>query len=250
MAASIIFQATDTDATSITGGNTYTFALTVAAAVGQERLVAVAGVGATDGDYTAVTVDGQAATRVGAVSRGANDGSGSSTFVTFYRAPGTAGTNINVVATYSGAANAVAGYCACWTLNDALTVVATTNAAVNDPTLSTNTTSGGCAAGALLGYTAVSPLAAWTGLTGVFDAVRVFGDEDFTGASANVVSGETPRVISIDITPNLGAGSSVASIAVSFNGVADAATPVPPTGFSVISGGGPVYMPAIAYKEA
>lgn len=224
MAASITFQATDTDNTSITSASNYTFALTVASAAGQERLVGVGGIGGIDGDYTAVTIDGQAGTRVGAVSRGANDGTSHAAFVTFYRATGTAGTAINVVATYNGSVNCDAGYCACWSLNDTDTLLASTNAAVNDPTLSTNTASGGVAAAILLGYTAVSPLAAWSGLTEVFDAVRVFGDEDFTGSSINVVTGETPRAISVNMTPDL-TGGSVASCCVSFNPDAAAGGP-------------------------
>lgn len=219
MAASISFQATDTDNTTIGDNGTYTFALTVASAAGQERLVAVAGIGgpAATADIDAVTVDGQTATRVGTVSRGANDGGDTCAVITFYRAPGTSGTSINVVATVNAPSNNFfSGYCAVWTLNDADTLFASTNAATGDPTLSTNTVTDGVAAAALLGYSdGGGPTVAWTGLTEVFDSVRVFGDEVFSGASNNIASGSTPLAISADITPNLSA--SIGSICVSFN---------------------------------
>src|SRR5690348_7221729 len=105
MAASITFQATDTDNGTISSGASYTFVFAgVASAAGQERLVAVAGIGANAAttDFTAVTVDGQTGTRVGTVSRGANDGGNAAAFITFYRAPGTANTGFNVVATKDG----------------------------------------------------------------------------------------------------------------------------------------------------
>lgn len=218
MAASISFQATQTNANNIGDNATHTFNLTVAAASGQERLVALAGIGtpAASASYDAVTVDGQTATQVGAVSRGADDGAGFCCYVTFWRAPGTASTAVAVVATANcPGGNLESGYCAVWSLNDADTLLASTTAAVNDPNLNTNTVTDGVAASSLLGYTAVSPLVAWTGLTEVFDGVRVFGDEVFSGASANIASGSTPLTISANITPDL--AGSIASMAVSFN---------------------------------
>ena len=219
VSSSIVFEGTDTDNATLGDNQTYTFTLTVASAAGQERLVAIAGVGspAATVSFDGVTIDGQAATRVGSVARGANDGGGVCSFVTFYRAVGTSGTNINVVVTSDCPSGAVfCGYCAVWTLNDAGTLLASTNAASNDPTLNTNTVSDGVAVAALLGYSSGGgPTVAWTGLTERFDSVRVFSDQVFSGASSNIASGSTPLTISADITPDLAA--SIASICVSFN---------------------------------
>jgi hypothetical protein len=220
MVASITFEATDTDATTLNDNQTYTFALTVTSAAGQERLIAVAGIGslAATVDFDGVTIDGQAATRVGTVARGADDGGGTCAFVTFYRAAGTSGTNINVVVTANCPSGSIfSGYCALWTLNNTDTLLATTNAAVNDPTLSTNTATGGVAAAALLGYNAAAGATAWTGLTEQFDSIRVFALDTFSGASDNIASASTPLVISADSTPDNTA--SIGSICVSFNPV-------------------------------
>ena len=235
MAASVTFQATDTDGGSISGGSSYTFTMTVSAAAGQERLVIVGGIGGavTGVDFTAVTIDGQTATRVGTVSKGADDGGNVCAFLTCYRAPGTSGTNINVVATAASGPTIFGGYCALWTLTDADTLLASTNAAVNDPALNTNTVAAGIAVAALLAYSnGGGPTVAWAGLTEAFDAVRVFGDEVFSGASSNIASGSSPLAISADITPDLTA--SIASICVSFNAVATSTGFNPPTaGFAL-----------------
>lgn len=219
MAASLSYQANDTDGGTIGAGATYTFTLTVASAAGQERLVALAGIGANAAtcDYTACTVDGQTATRVGTVSRGADDGGNTAAFITFYRAAGTSGTNISVVATYSATAggNCFAGFCACWSLNDADTVLATTNAATNDPNVSANTAAGGTAAAALIAYSDTTLTTTWAGLTERFDGVTVFGDDLFSGSSLDTAGASTPLTITADIAA--GAAESVAAISVTFN---------------------------------
>lgn len=229
MAAAIPFQATDTDSGTIGDNGTHTFTLTVASAAGQERYVVIGGVGdpAAVVDYDACTIDGQAATRVGTVVRGADDGGGVAVFLTAYRANGTAGTTINVVATANCPGGSVfEGYCATYSLNDADTTTATpVTSAANDPNLSINTATGGVAVAAMIGYSAASPLGAWTGLTEDYDALRVSGDVDFTGASAAIVTGQTPRAISLDMTPDL--TGSIASICVSFNPDAGGGTPDP-----------------------
>lgn len=225
MAASISFQATDSDNGTIGGsGGTYTFPLTVAAASGQERLVAVGGIGdfSNAADFTACTIDGQTGTRVGTVARGVDDGSNVAAFLTMYRAAGTSNTAINVVVTNGTFASIFGGQCALWTLNDADTVVATTNAAVNDPTLNTNTVTGGVAVAAVMGYNSTSGTTAWTGLTENFDSLIIFTTDLFTGASANIATGATPRSISADISPDL--VGSIASICASFNPAAGGST--------------------------
>lgn len=224
MAASLAFEAVDTDTNAIGSGSTHTFSLTVASAAGQERLVAVGGIAADSvpPDYSSVTIDGQTATRVGTISHGAS-GAGAVAFVTFYRAPGTSGTSINVVATYTAfGATCFGGACALWTLNDADTLTATTNSAANDPTLSTNTSAGGVAAAALLGFDSIGGTAGWTGLTEDAE-LAIFTNDRFTAASANTATAETPRAISVDVNPNFNA--SVASICVTFAPVAGGAIP-------------------------
>lgn len=219
MAATLSFQATDTDSGTIGGGSTYTFALTVASAAGQERIVAIGGIGsnAATCDYSGCTIDGETGTRLGTISRGADDGGNTASFLTFFRANGTAGTTINVVATYSAGAggSCFAGFCACWNLSDADTLLATTNAATNDPVLSLNTAAGGTAAAALLAYSDTTLTTTWTGLTERFDGVTVFGDDLFSGASIDTAGASTPLTVSADIAA--GAAESVAAISVSFN---------------------------------
>ena len=102
MTASLVFDGTDTDSGTLGPSGTFTFALTAASAAGAERVVLVAGTGTSAAacDFVSCTVDGQAGTRIGTVSRGPDDGGGAAAFVTAYRATGTASTSINVVVTY------------------------------------------------------------------------------------------------------------------------------------------------------
>lgn len=242
MAATLSYQANDTDSGTIGGGATYTFSLTVASAAGQERIVALAGIGANAAtcDYTACTIDGEAGTRIGTVSRGADDGGNTAAFITFYRAAGTAGTTISVVATYSATAggSCFAGFCALWSLNDADTLLDTTNAATNDPDVSTDTAAGGTAAAALIAYSDTTLTTTWTGLTERFDGVTVFGDDLFSGASIDTAGASTPLTITADIAA--GASESVAAICVSFNpdagGAAYNAVPLLDHYYRMISG--------------
>lgn len=242
MAATLSYQANDTDSGTIGGGSTYTFSLTVASAAGQERLVAIGGIGANAAtcDYSGCTVDGQTGTRVGTVSRGADDGGNTAAFVTFFRATGTSGTTISVVATYSAGAggSCFAGFCACWTLSDADTVLDTQNTAGNDPNISLDTAAGGTAAGALVGYSDGTLTATWAGLTEHFDAVTVFGDDIFTAASLDTAGASTPLTVTVDIAA--GMVESVAAMAVSFNpdagGAAYNAVPLLDHYYRMISG--------------
>jgi hypothetical protein len=220
MTASIAFDATDTDSGTIGSGGTYTFALTVANASGAERVVILAAISGTGvgNDFTACTIDGQTGTRLGSVVLGPD--SGAKAHMTAYRAAGTANTSINVVAT-NGVQSSFSGYCACWKLSGADTVLATASSVVVDPTLSVDTASGGAVAAAALAFdTSGGATAAWTGLTEDFDHVQAFANDSFTGASANVVTGATPRTISVAQTPD--PANSFAAIAISFNPAAAA----------------------------
>ena len=217
--ASIAFDAAIADPANVAPGDAYTFPLTVAASTG-ERLVIIGGIGrATEGDFTACTIDGETATRVGFLSRGQSDLAYAS-YLTAYRAPGTASTSINVVATVGPATNdQLSGYCACFHMSGAGELFASTNNNLNDPVLSTDTVNNGAVVAALLGYQDVTvPSVAWSGLTECFDGVNAAGVEVFSGAIADVSSGALPRVISADITPNLATvnDDSVASICLSF----------------------------------
>lgn len=219
MAASISFQDTETSGTT---ASSYTLSLTVASASGQERLVALSFV--TSGNpasrtISSVTVDGQSATAVdGAEANDVESGGGGNGIKTvFYRAPGTAGTSIDVAVVLNG--NCFSAFCAVWTLTDAGTLLDVATSTVDDPSLSLDTATGGVAAAASQAYSnsLVAPTATWSGLTEVFDAVRVFGDEDFTGASLNVGSGSTPLAVGITYSAFGGENDAFASVAVSFN---------------------------------
>lgn len=219
MGATSAFDSTDTDTGTIGDNATYTFAMTGAAASGQERIAILGGIGgpAASVDFDACTIDGQVATRVDSISRGADDGSNTCAFITAYRAPGTASTTFNVVATANCPGNNVfGGACAAWKLSDAGTLLAATRTSGNDPNLNTNTADSGTAIAAVFGYSDGTLTALWSGLTEVFDSVSLFGDTLFTGASKDIVTGSTPLSISADLAAGL--VESVAAICVSFNG--------------------------------
>ena len=169
-------------------------------------------------DFSAVTVDGEVATRIGSLSQGALDGGGNRAIITAWRAPGTASTAIDIVVTIDG--DVYSSYCACFRLADA-DVATSINVAGNDPSLNINTTADGTVVAATLGYVGggLTPNTAWSGLTERFDGVTVFGDEVFSGASSDLGIGtaETPRLIAADFDETLtGSTSSVASIVLAF----------------------------------
>ena len=96
--ASLAFDATATK--GLGGFGTETFSLTVAEAAGQERLVFLAAItNGSTAEITGCTIDGQTATRVGTLVQGSLDIGGNRAIITAWRAPGTASTSINVVAT-------------------------------------------------------------------------------------------------------------------------------------------------------
>lgn len=219
MAATLVFQSTDIDGGTIGAGATHTFTMTAGTAAGQERLVFVGGIGsnAATCDYTGVTCDGQTGTRVGTVSRGADDGGNTAAFITCFRIPGTSGTNVSVVATYSATAGGdlFAGFCALYNLNDAAAVLDTQSTAGNDPNVSVDTAAGGTCAAALIAYSDGTLAATWVGVTEQFDGINVFGDDLFSGGSADTAGASTPLTITADIAA--GMAESIAALAVSFN---------------------------------
>ena len=179
--ASIVFEATDTDVTALSSG-TYTFPLTVAPASG-ERLVVVGGIAApmaiSPPSPSAATLP-----RGSALFRGRGGLSGYTPFLTAYRAPGSASTSINVVATIGGSLKTwTAAYCAGFRMSGAGFVFASTNANSNDPALSTDVVNKGAVVAALLGYAdaVTPPTVTWTGLTERFDAVRALSSDVFSG---------------------------------------------------------------------
>jgi hypothetical protein len=200
MAAGIAFDATQKSSSTITPGNTYTLALTVSAAAGQERLVFLAAVGDTaSSDFSACTIDGQTGSRVGSKVTGA---SGDPAIITAYRAAGTASTSINVVATVGGA-QTFSCVCSCYKLTGAGTLSTSSSSITINPTLSVNTVTGGVAAAGVECYNSTAPgTSVWTGLTEDYDTIQAFGagQDLFTGASLAIVSGSTPLAITVTTT--------------------------------------------------
>jgi hypothetical protein len=219
MAASIAFDATQKSGATVTAGNTYTLALTVASAAGADRLVFLAAVSniVSVSDFSAVTIDGQSATRVGSAVWGA---AGDPSFVTAYRAAGTANTSINVVATVGGN-SMFSCYAACYKLTNVGTLFASATSAAINPTLSLNTISGGVAGAAVTCYnTGGAGASTWTGLTKRHDGVQMFGNDLFTGASLDIVSGSSPLTVTQAVTTSGPASTSSAGLALSFRAAA------------------------------
>lgn len=213
MTASIVFEAVDTDGATVGAGSSYTFSLTVAAAAGAGRLVFLSGIFDTaSGDFSAVTIDGQTATRVASRVVGATT---DPVVMTAYLAPGTANTAINVVATVSGS-SVFSGMCALYTLHDVDTLYDSTGNNAFDPDLSVDTVAGGVVAAATYGYDASVPrTTAWTGLTENFDSITVYASDIFSGASANIASASTPLTVTSDTSGTF--NSSAVGLALSFS---------------------------------
>jgi ABC-type Fe3+-siderophore transport system permease subunit len=220
MAATIAFDATQKSGATVTAGNTYTMAMTVAAASGAERLVMLAALADTaSGDYVSVTIDGVSATRVGSKAVGVFT---DPAFVTAYRAAGTANTSINVVMQVTGSTVYLA-YCACYKLAGVGTLLASNsaNALASSYTLSVNTSAGGAAVAAVYGYDTSPPhTSTWTGLTEDYDSVSVGGLDVFTGASLNTGSASTPLAIT-EATSTV-FSTSMAALSLSFDPAAAA----------------------------
>ena len=223
--ATFFFDATDTDTTSITSGNTYTFPLTVSAAPPpRERLIWVGCIAGSDGTISAVSVDGVPATFITSYL-GASTVSAYFSYLSVWRIPGTAATSISVVATYSGTAKAsVSGYCACYRMTDCGVLYTARAARINDPSLTIPTTASGAVFAALLTFTGVSLTTSWSGVTENFDNVRALGDDVFTGGAASGVTASGARAVSANLTPNqTGLDDSTTAISLSFSVVAPAA---------------------------
>jgi hypothetical protein len=222
MAATLTFDTVVTSATTVGSPGLYTIPLTVASAAGEERLIFLCGIAASaNADFSGVTVDGQAATQIGSDVRGPD--AGGVAYLTAWRVAGTANTSIDVVATRSGTSDCYGAGVACYLLAGAGTVLATSSAITSDPSLAINTANNGAVAAAAHGFSVAAIAAAWTGLTERFDN-RIYSDDVFSGASANITSASTPLAVSVVITPTLDVGvtDTFAAMAISFN--PDAAT--------------------------
>ena len=220
--ASAVYEDHAVDMTVKNDDETYTFPLTLSSTAGQERLVILAGAAdpAATWDFDHVTIDGVVAERVGVVSRG-NDVGGSSSMITAYRAPATASTAIDVVATVHcpPSRNVAIGACALFRLTDASAVLrdqATDGRGA--PLLDLFTSDDGSVVAGLFGVSTSAPEASWTGLTERLDVSTDPGTSSghFSVASDDVATGELPRSISAT-TNDLGTEfDSIASACFSF----------------------------------
>ena len=220
--ASITYDTVDTDNTTITSGNSYTFGLpTVSAAVGQERLVVLGGIAGSDADYTACTIDGQTAIRVGSVVRGnaATTGAvGFRSFITLYRATGTANSGQSTWRQPIPAPTKLRGGLLRLLQADRCRYsfrlrVVDLQRSGDDAQPSAN----GVALASVVGFSGSSIAAVWSGLSENYDQIRAATDQVFTGTSASATAAQTPRAISTNLSPNLtGSDNSVAAISVSF----------------------------------
>jgi hypothetical protein len=228
-AASITYDTSATDATTRTDNGTIPFSLTVASAAGQDRLLILTTIGPGGiVDYDAVTVNGVSATRVGVVARGATEDNSNCALLTAYRVAGTASTSLSVVATIDcpGGGNVYGGICACFRLSAGSLLAQTSVQGIyggvsSDPTLDTNTVSGGAILAVDWVYDS-NKVHAWTGATERFDSVTCGYGDSLSAATANIVTGQTPRPISLARTNNVVSDSeSAIAVVLSFDAVSD-----------------------------
>lgn len=200
----------------------WTIPLTVAAAVGKQRLVAIASIviAALPSFAFSVTVDGEAATPLG-LGGSQSDGGGPNAFAhtRFYLAPGTGNTEIDVVVNSDNGEQAYVAYAACWTLENVGSLLDhaqqnRTDGGVLD--LSVDTGENGVAAAVAFGYSGGSSTLAWAGLTENFDSIRAF-DDNFSGAAVKVVSPAEPHTVT-STWSSLSSPVAQAGAAVSFSG--------------------------------
>jgi Concanavalin A-like lectin/glucanases superfamily len=201
----------------------------IASAAGQERLVALVSITSqyATTTFSGVLVDGQTATQVGPYVRVYDGLDSNGPLVSFWRAPGTANTSINV--TFNIAAGAV--YDArgvLWTLNDAgllydfTATTGTSNVAVGniDLDLSVDTVANGTAAAAIIAYNSVTRSTTWSGLTERWDNVNdagLYGRDWYSAADLNVTSSSTPLTITADLPADFDYTSAAVGLAVSFS---------------------------------
>ena len=202
---------------------TQTMSFSVSGASGAERLVAIGTFQPiTEGEQWAVvkscTVDGQIATQVGPYSSESRVGLDPQ--VSFWRAPGTASTDIDVVFnmverfTPTNPIVPFQVYGAVWTLRDAGELLASTKSSLEDPVLNLNTAAGGVTAAAALGVSTSS--AAWSGLNERFDDNSVTASVVWTGADAMTASASAPLGVLLDFGA-FGGDPAQAGLAVSFS---------------------------------
>ena len=241
MAATLSFQQA---ATNGSGGSS-PLAFTCASAAGQERLVALCGIGSspiTSSGFTSVTIDGQAATQVGSTVRTLDPGN-NGPIVAFFRAAGTSGTSINVAYTKVGTFFDVRG--ALWTLSDAGTLLDTATASLPNPrdngtpspSLDIDTVAGGAVAALVFSYSG-GMATTWTGLTERYDGAvdTLYSGDWFTVADLNAGSAATPLTVTATQAASFSANSAISGLAVSFNAAATGVTLSADAGSYAITG--------------
>lgn len=227
MTATLAFQKGVTESGSATS-RSLPFT-SIASAAGQERLVALCSISAdyANTTFSNVAIDGQPATQVGPYVA-APDGNGThGAFISFWRAPGTANTSVNV--TFDIAAGLVFDARGMlWTLNDADTlfdftaIAGASNVAAGniDLNLAVDTIAGGAVAAGIMAYGSVTRSAAWSGLTERWDGqddFELYSGDWYSAADLNVASSSTPLAITVDLPANFTFNSAAAGLAVSFN---------------------------------
>jgi hypothetical protein len=222
MAASISYQGSQ----AATGGGPFTLSFTVASAAGQERLVALLSI--TNNSYNttnfnSVQIDGQTATQVGSYARAVDNTPNNGPVVSFWRAPGTANTSINV--TFSiGAGASYDARAVLWTLNDAGTLLDHTEAVKSQPptgdlSFDLDTAAGGATAAAFLGYNSSIRATTWSGLSERLDSAHsLYGSDFISAADLETASASSPLTVTATRPADLNSGA-MAGVAVSFNPV-------------------------------
>lgn len=220
--ATLAYQASATQS----GAGPFSIAMTVASAAGNERLIALCGI--ADGSIAAVTfnsvsIGGQAASQVGGYIR-APDGTGNGAVVSFWRAPGTASTSINVTTTSAGG-NLFDMRCSLWTLTNGGTLLAS-NSEINagagpslgNVDLNVNTAAGGAVAAVFLAYNSTThTTSSWSGLTQRLNGSTLYTQDWVGAADANIVSASTPLTITAVLPTDFATGSAFGGMSVSFN---------------------------------
>ena len=218
----ITFESTATQAGS---SSSRSHSVTGAAAVGQERLVAVLCIAQSPPSalaFAPFTIDGQAATQVGSYVRVVDSG-GNGPVVSFWRAPGTANTTFNVdFVTVTGLVFDTR--VVLWTLANVGTLLNTVSDTttgsgdVGNMDLNINTAASGVVAAAFLAYNSTShSTISWTGLTQSHNGSSLYGNDWVGAAKLAVTSASTPLTIVADLPTDFTSGSAASGMAVSFN---------------------------------
>lgn len=196
MAASVAYQTTVEDGD---GGASYSIPFAgIASASGQERLVSVAFVcnGLPSGrTISSLSFDGQSGTQL-ARAAGGDDGNGNGALLEIWRMPGTANTSGSLAISLNG--DTFSCIASLWSLLDADALIDTASVITDTPqNLNVDTVTDGVVVAAHYSYIANVSGAAWTGVTERVDDDGPFDIETYSAADAAVVSGETPRTVSV-----------------------------------------------------